>query len=87
MRILITVITINLLMLFAAHTAQAGSLGEETKKMVEKGYEISSTGVMNTERGFAGTYFVILVNLESKEHPLVICKERYDAKKAGCYDL
>jgi hypothetical protein len=66
--------------------AQAGSLGDETKKYLSQGYEITASGVMSTERGFAGTYFVMMQNADA-DHPVIICEKRYDSDKTKCYSL
>ena len=79
-------IIIILTVLFTV-SAQAGSLGDETKKYLSQGYEISASGVMHTERGFAGTYFVMLVNTDAQENPFIVCEKRYDSKKTSCYSL
>ena len=68
-------------------SAQAGSLGDETKKYLSQGYEISASGIMNTERGFAGTYFVMLTNMNAEENPFIVCEKRYDRKDTNCYSL
>ena len=67
--------------------AQAGTLSDETKRYTSQGYTITQTGVMFTERGFSGTYFVMMTNLDALENQVIVCEKRYDSKKTDCYGL
>lgn len=90
MRILITVITINLLMLFAAHQAQADSLSDKVIEWTKDGYTITATGV--TSRGTSGylIYFVQFYNPNATENILVHCERDATGKgqdKAFCVKM
>jgi hypothetical protein len=77
---------IILLFFLMTSIANAGSLGDETKNLISKGYTVTDSGVLGGKTGMSYTYYVMFQNLES-ENPVVICEKYYDSKKANCYDL
>jgi len=89
MKVLITVITINLLMLFAAHTAQAQTLSDKVTEWTNAGYTITATGVTSAGTSAYLIYYVQFINADAPENILVHC-QRYntaDEDKAVCYKM
>ena len=89
MKTLITVIVINILFVFAAHTAQAETLSDKVTEWTNAGYTITATGV--TSAGTSGylIYYVQFFNADAPENILVHC-QRYataDEDKAVCYKM
>jgi len=76
-------ILIALMLMSLSTGAIAGSLGDETKNLISKGYKIIGSGVQ--EKG-APRYWIMFENVNA-ENMIVICQKYYDQKKTKCYDL